>query len=265
MFLSFDLSLWINICFNAESYNYLWWIKLIRVSQFFSWFECAAFAPDIFPGKILSFGHSSIPRHEDHVWLFFSFTSASGHPPLGAYTFSSITGVVSGATAAELLQCTVAGIPLHLARRLLRWWTGPHGSSSRHQSSIYLYIYIYIYLSCVLSTVFTVLMNEWMNDHITPLLRQLHWLKILRRTDYKLAVLVYKCRHCLAPSYLADELHHLTESEFRKRLRPASSHELSVPRTRLSTDSDQALPVAAVRIWNQWRVHRRRWGQSPPP
>ena len=29
-------------------------------------------------------------------------------------------------------------------------------------------------------------------DHITPLLRQLHWLKVPWRIDYKLAVLVYK-------------------------------------------------------------------------
>jgi len=62
-------------------------------------------------------------------------------------------------------------------------------------------------------------------DHITPLLRKLHWLKVPRRIDYKLAVLFYKCRHGLAPSYLADELHHLAESEFRRRLRSASSHE----------------------------------------
>jgi len=34
----------------------------------------------------------------------------------------------------------------------------------------------------------------------------------------------------LTPSYLADELHHLAESEFRRRLRSALSHELSVPR-----------------------------------
>jgi len=68
-------------------------------------------------------------------------------------------------------------------------------------------------------------------DHITPLQRQLHWLKVPWRIDYKLAVQVYKCLRGLAPSYLADELHHPAESEFRRRLRSASSHELSVPRT----------------------------------
>jgi len=70
-------------------------------------------------------------------------------------------------------------------------------------------------------------------DHITPLLRQLHWLKVPWQIDFKLAVLVYKCIHGLAPSYLADELHHPADSQFRKRLRSASSHELSVRCTRL--------------------------------
>ena len=75
------------------------------------------------------------------------------------------------------------------------------------------------------------------------------------RIDYKLAILVYKCLHGLAPSYLADELHHLAESEFRRCLRFISSHKLSVPRTRLSTYGNRAFPVAAVRIWNSLLHH----------
>jgi len=43
-------------------------------------------------------------------------------------------------------------------------------------------------------------------DHVTPLLCQLHWLKVPERIDYKLTVIVYKCQHGLAPLYLADEL-----------------------------------------------------------
>ena len=76
-------------------------------------------------------------------------------------------------------------------------------------------------------------------DHITPLLRQLHWLKVPWQMAYKLAVLVYKCLHGLAPSYLADKLHHPAESKFQRRLHSASSHELSVPRTGLSTYSNR--------------------------
>ena len=41
-------------------------------------------------------------------------------------------------------------------------------------------------------------------DHITPVLRQLHWLQVRQRITFKLAMIVFKCLHGLAPSYLAD-------------------------------------------------------------
>ena len=68
-----------------------------------------------------------------------------------------------------------------------------------------------------------------------------------------------KCLHGLAPSYLADELHHPAESELGRNLRSASSQELFVSRTRLSiTYGDRACPVVAVRrvrIWNSLPQH----------
>ena len=66
-------------------------------------------------------------------------------------------------------------------------------------------------------------------DHITPLICQLHWLQVSWRIDYKLAVLVYKYFHSLAPSYLADKLYHPAELKFQRRLRSASSRELYSP------------------------------------
>jgi len=41
---------------------------------------------------------------------------------------------------------------------------------------------------------------------VTPLHRELHWLRMSQRIDYKLAVLVYRCINGLAPSYLASDL-----------------------------------------------------------
>ena len=67
-------------------------------------------------------------------------------------------------------------------------------------------------------------------DHITPLLRQLHWLKAAERIDFKLAVLVYKCLHGAAPSYLADELCLSADLSPRRRLRSAPSSSLVVRR-----------------------------------
>ena len=42
-------------------------------------------------------------------------------------------------------------------------------------------------------------------DHITPVLRKLHWLLVKQRIDFKLAVLVYKSLHSLAPPFLSDD------------------------------------------------------------
>ena len=32
-------------------------------------------------------------------------------------------------------------------------------------------------------------------DHVTPLLKELHWLPITARIQYKIASLVFKCQH----------------------------------------------------------------------
>ena len=92
-------------------------------------------------------------------------------------------------------------------------------------------------------------------DPITVVFRKLHWLKAAEKIDYKLAVLVYKCRQAAAPSYLADELRDPANFEARCRLRSASSSSLVIRRTRLSTVGDRAFPVAAARVWNSLPQH----------
>ena len=86
-------------------------------------------------------------------------------------------------------------------------------------------------------------------QHITPLLRQLHWLKTPERIAFKQSVLVYKCLHGSAPAYLTDELCQVADVEARQRLRSSSSSSLIVSRTRLPTVGDRAFPVAAARVW----------------
>ena len=43
--------------------------------------------------------------------------------------------------------------------------------------------------------------------HVTPYLRDLHWLKVKERIQFRLCVLVYRCLHGTAPAYLSDSLH----------------------------------------------------------
>jgi len=43
-----------------------------------------------------------------------------------------------------------------------------------------------------------------MRPYITPLLVQLHWLRVPGRIEYKLCVMVYRCLHGVAPDYFAS-------------------------------------------------------------
>jgi hypothetical protein len=77
-------------------------------------------------------------------------------------------------------------------------------------------------------------------DHITPLLRDLHWLRVPERITFRLDVLAYRCQHGLGPSYLITELHRVLDVESRQRLRSASSGALVVAQTFHPTIGDRS-------------------------
>ena len=86
-------------------------------------------------------------------------------------------------------------------------------------------------------------------DHVSGILRELHWLPSEARTYFKILCYVYKCIHDLAPSYLADLIvirrdHNLT---------------LDVPRCR-SHIGDRAFSCAGPRLWNALPVDLRMIG-----
>ena len=71
-------------------------------------------------------------------------------------------------------------------------------------------------------------------EHITPVLRQLHWLglPVSRRIDFKLEVLMYQTSRGLAPTYLQDRCRLASEVSSGRRLRFANVPTFVVPRTR---------------------------------
>jgi len=81
-------------------------------------------------------------------------------------------------------------------------------------------------------------------EHVTPMLRDLHWLRSPERISFKLAVLTYQCLHGLAPRYLSDNIQSVAVSNCR-HLRSSSSSQLVIRRTWLSTVGDRAFPDAA--------------------
>ena len=89
-------------------------------------------------------------------------------------------------------------------------------------------------------------------DHVTPLLKQLHWLPIRQRIEYKLLLLCFKAQHGLAPSYLQDCI--IPYSPCRP-LR--TKHLLVVPPTKLKTYGDRSFNKAAPLLWNKLPYHIR--------
>ena len=90
-------------------------------------------------------------------------------------------------------------------------------------------------------------------EHITPVLRQLHWLPVRRRVEFKLAVLVYKALHGLARPYLSDDC--LLVAKVGRRLRSADAQTCVVPQTRTQF-GDRSFAVAGPRVSNSlYRLH----------
>ena len=84
-------------------------------------------------------------------------------------------------------------------------------------------------------------------DHITPVLRELHWLPVSSRIKYKVLVLAYKCVHGQAPSYLSR----LLKSQCRdERTRGAKEIRLCTPIPK-KTIGTCAFQVAAPELWNK--------------
>ena len=76
-------------------------------------------------------------------------------------------------------------------------------------------------------------------DHVTPLLRDLHWLRVPERIAFRLATLAYRCQHGTAPHYLAVELLRVRDIEYRQRLRSASRNALAIQSTNHVTIGDR--------------------------
>lgn len=93
-------------------------------------------------------------------------------------------------------------------------------------------------------------------DHITPLLRSLHWLPINNRIAYKLSSLCYKCLNNSAPEYLHSCLELYTPA---RSLRSAADPlMLRIPRTKLSCAGQRAFSCAGPSAWNPLPLQLRQ-------
>jgi hypothetical protein len=102
-------------------------------------------------------------------------------------------------------------------------------------------------LQMIQNTAARILTNTSRFDHITPVLKSLHWLPVQKRIVYKLLLLVYKSVHCLAPSYLQELISPYIPS---RTLRSSDQHLLSVPYTSSALIRSRTFSEAGPRLWN---------------
>ena len=87
-------------------------------------------------------------------------------------------------------------------------------------------------------------------DHISPVLRDLHWLPLRQRIIFKIATLMHQCLNGLAPSYLATDCIAISSMPGRRQLRSATSGQLYIPRTKTMTFGPRSFKVSGPTIWN---------------
>ena len=96
-------------------------------------------------------------------------------------------------------------------------------------------------------------------DRITPVLRDLHWLPVRERITFKIATLVYKCLHGLAPPYLAEhciECIPVSAIAGLRHLRSADSQTLYVPSSQTVTGK-RSFAYCGPSVWNSLPAHLR--------
>ena len=95
-------------------------------------------------------------------------------------------------------------------------------------------------------------------EHITPILKKLHWLPVSSRITFKLLTIVHKCVHGSAPDYLCDLVRRPTPTE--RNLRSSETPTLVCPRVR--TNSMRAFGNCAPALRNSL-PHELRCIASP--
>jgi len=95
--------------------------------------------------------------------------------------------------------------------------------------------------------------NKTKYDHISSSLKDLHWLPIKKRINYKILVLTFKCIHDTAPIYLSELLHRRSN----KGTRLDNKNYLIVPKIKKSTYGGRSFNYTAPYLWNKLPDHIR--------
>ena len=91
------------------------------------------------------------------------------------------------------------------------------------------------------------LKNQQKQDHVTPLLKELHWLPVKLRCQYKIATLAYRHFEGSLPPYLSSSL---CTYEPSRSLRSSNEKLLKIPKRNLKSFGQRSFSFMAPSLWN---------------
>ena len=86
-------------------------------------------------------------------------------------------------------------------------------------------------------------------DHVRPALKELHWLPVAHRIQYKVALLMFMVHDNRCPVYLSESVQPVSSNPVCQRLRSASSLDYIVPLTKTKF-GDRAFSGTGPTVWN---------------
>ena len=110
-------------------------------------------------------------------------------------------------------------------------------------------------LQKIQNNVARIIMKSKRRDHITPVLKDLHWLPIEKRIEFKILITAYKALTGLAPGYIRDILQPYQPP---RALRSLNLSLLRKPKSRTKSFGDRSFAVCAPYLWNRLPVAVRQ-------
>ena len=98
----------------------------------------------------------------------------------------------------------------------------------------------------VQNTAARIVLNKHHSYSATECLKQLHWLPIKSRIEYKVLTMVFKCKHGMTPKYLQDLLE--AKEHHRQGLKSDNKQLFKVPTTTRKTFADRSFSVKGPKL-----------------
>jgi len=108
-------------------------------------------------------------------------------------------------------------------------------------------------LQCIQNAAARLLSGTRKFDHVSPVLRDLHWLPVRKRIFFKVATLMFKCLHGLAPSYLPHRILHISVNYRKSTSSAVCDHPAGIRAILSDYICSRSFAVSGSTVWNNLR------------